>query len=125
MRWPQCGQHSTMRVSAARMRRRTSGREGCGGGPVRERAAALFFSGLKAEILQEGKSQHAHQGVMVQTAPRAALEVIETKLFLDLLVHLRADPAPLEGCGQGRQRRLGRVVGEMIFALAGRPVLAD
>jgi hypothetical protein len=125
MRRPQCGQRSMMPVSAARMRRRTSGRDGCGDGPVPEGTVTIFFSRAEAEILQEDESEHAHQGVMVQAAPRAALKMIEPQLLFDLLVRRLTHPAPLERCGQACKWRIGRVIGQMVFALAGRPGFAD
>ena len=41
-------------------------------------------------MLQEGEGEQGHQRVSVQARPRAALEVIKPKLFLELLVRLLA-----------------------------------
>jgi hypothetical protein len=55
------------------MRRRTAGRLGPGGGPGSGRVAALFPP--EAQVLEEGEL--AQQGVVVQPAPGAALEVVQ------------------------------------------------
>jgi hypothetical protein len=76
------------------------------------------LAGAEPEVLQEGESEHAHQGVVVQPAPGATLEVIEAKLLLHLLMHLLAHPAPFDHrCQDGERRRRG-MVREVILPLA-------
>src|SRR5215207_291189 len=58
------------------------------------------------QVLQEGGGDLAQQGVVVQTAPAAALEVVEAELVLHLLVHLLAHPAGLDRGGQDPERRI-------------------
>jgi hypothetical protein len=69
-------------VSSAR---RTAGKVGWGGGPV-----ARIFPPLatlpKPEVLQEGEGDQHHQGMVVQAGPGSPLEVVETELFLHLLM---------------------------------------
>src|SRR4030095_5658830 len=50
---------------------------------------------------------------------------VEAVFFLQLLVSLFADPARLDGCSELLERGVGRKVGEIIFALAGRAMFAD
>ena len=66
------------------------GKLGCGGGPL-----AFLFSplgGLEALILQEQIRHQRHQRVPMQHPPRAAHEVVEPELFLELLMGLLAHP---------------------------------
>ena len=89
------------------------GRLGCGGGPL-----AFLFSplgGLEALILQETECDQRHQRMPMQPPPRAALEVIEPELFLELLVGLLANPTRFDRRGQPRQRRIGRQVGQVVL----------
>src|SRR5215218_7281088 len=86
----QCGQRRSTRVSAATMRRRTSGRVGRGGGPAAGRAAAAFSP--QPQVLQEGEGEPAQERVVVQPAPGAALEVAQPQLLLEPLVRLLARP---------------------------------
>jgi hypothetical protein len=84
---PQCGQRGGERARRIWRRRaaRTVGRLGCGGGPAR------LFPPLrhgKAAVLEECVGEHRHEDVAVQASPGAALEVIETEFFLQLLVGL-------------------------------------
>jgi len=51
--------------------------------------------------------------------------VVEAELLLQLLVRLLADPPRLDGAGEVLQRRVGGQVGELVFAFAGRAMLAD
>src|SRR5215212_2629620 len=97
-------------------RRRMAGKLGCGGGPP----AVLFppLSGCQALMLQEQVRDQRHQGMPVQAPPRAALEVIQPELFLELLMRLLAHPARLDERGQPSQRRVGRQVREIVLALA-------
>src|SRR3982750_607310 len=53
----------------------------------------------------------------VQAAPGAALEVIEPELLFQLLMRLLADPTCLDEGGELLQRRVGRQVREIVFAL--------
>src|SRR4051794_10353333 len=112
-----------MRARAATMRRRMAGRLGPGGGPGSGGVPALFSP--EAEVLEEGEGELAQQGVMVQAAPAPALEMVQPQLLLELLVHLLADPARLDQRRQDLERRVGRVVGQVILPLAGGAALAD
>jgi hypothetical protein len=107
-----------------RRRRRTSGSEGTGGGPASPRCAGLAFP-PEPQVLQEGEGELAQQGVVVQAAPRAALEMVQPQLVLELLVHLFADPACFDQRCQDLERRVGGMVRQVVFALAGGAVLAD
>src|SRR3954453_10504163 len=118
----QQGQRSRTRVSTARTRRRTAGRLGRGGGPGSGGVATLFSP--EPQVLQEGEGEPAQQRVVVQPAPRAALEVVEAELLLELLVRLLAHPARLDGRRQLLEGRVGREVREVVLALAAGAVLA-
>ena len=99
-----------------------AGRLGWGGGP------RILFSPsgfVEAAGLEERVGDHCHERVSVQASPRAAFEVIEAKFFLKLLMRLFADPTGLDGAGKLLERCIGRQVGEVVFAFAGRAVLAD
>src|SRR4051795_10529852 len=111
-----------MRVSTARTRRRTAGRLGRGGGPGSGGVATLFSP--EPQVLQEGEGEPAQERVVVQPAPRAALEVVEAQLLLELLVRLLAHPARLDGRRQLLEGRVGREVREVALALAAGAVLA-
>jgi hypothetical protein len=102
--------------------RRMAGKLGCGGG----RPVFLFSpcGGPQTQMLQEQVSDQRHQGMSMQTAPRAALEVVEPKLFLHLLMRLLADPTRFDRRGQLLQLRVGRQVGEIVLALALPAMLA-
>ena len=91
-----------------------AGKLGCGGPP-----ALLFppLGGCQALMLQEQKRDQRQQGMAVQTPPRAALEVIETKLLFHLLVRLLAHPPCLDEPSETLQRRVGRQVREIVLAL--------
>lgn len=54
----------------------------------------------------------------VEPGAGSALEVIEAKFFLELLMGLLADPARLDCVGQNLDRGVGRQVREIVFALA-------
>src|SRR3954452_4380591 len=106
------------------MARRISGSDGCGGGPLRP----TFFSPtrrLQAPVLQIGKADAGHQGVPMQAGPGPALEVAEAELLLELLVHLLARPARLDGGDQPPQRGPLRQVTEVVFRLAAVAPFAD
>src|SRR3954464_10005040 len=123
-RWRQAGQRISTPVSSAMMRRRTSGRLGCGGGPGWSgQPAPPFFP--EPSLLQESESPGRQQDVMPQGAPTSALEMVEPKLFLELLVRLLANPSRLDQPRQLLERRLGRQVGEVVLELTGSSVLAD
>ncbi len=75
-------------------------------------------------MLQPGKGDAGHQCVPVQTRPGPPFEVAQAQLLLELLVCLLADPTPLDGRGEGAQRRAARQVAEVVLALAARTLLA-
>src|SRR4051794_13095518 len=106
-----------MRARAATMRRRMAGRLGPGGVP------ALFSP--EAEVLEEGEGELAQEHVVVQAAPAPALEMVQPQLLLELLVHLLADPARLDQRRQDLERCVGRMVRQVVLALARGAVLAD
>src|SRR3954453_7034418 len=106
------------------MARRISGSDGCGGGPLRP----TFFPpprSRQAPVLQIGKGDAGHQRVPMQAGPGPALEVAETELLLELLVHLLARPARLDGGDQPAQRSPLRQGAEIILLLAAVAPLAD
>ena len=76
-------------------------------------------------MLEEGDGDQAQQRVVVQAGPRAALEVVEPELALELLVRLLADPAGLDRRGQDLEWRVGRQVGQLVFPLTAGAMLAD
>jgi hypothetical protein len=91
------------------MARRISGSDGCGGGPSR----TSFFPptrSLQAPVLQIGKGNAGHQRVPMQAGPGPTFEVAEPvdplrgSTLLELLVHLLAGPARLDGGDQPPQR---------------------
>ena len=88
------------------------GKLGCGGGPL----AFLFppLGGSEALSLQEEIRHQRHQRGPMQPPPRAALEVVEPELFLELLMGLLAHPARFDRGGQLLQRCVGRQVGQVI-----------
>src|SRR6266536_3614889 len=94
---------------------RTACKVGLGGGPL-----ILFFPPHFCEtaMLQERVSDHCHESMTVKALPRSSLEVIEAKLFFQLLMSLLADPSRFDGSGQGAQVRFGRQVSEIVFLLA-------
>jgi hypothetical protein len=47
-------------------------------------------------VLQEAEGDQAHQGMPVQPSPGTALEVVEAKLLLELLMRLLAHPSGLD-----------------------------
>ena len=59
-------------------------------------------------MLQEQVGDHCQQRMPVQSAPRAALEVIQAEFFLELLMRLFADPACLDQARETLQRRIRR-----------------
>src|SRR3954464_12735118 len=106
------------------MARRISGSDGCGGGPLRP----TFFSptrSLQAPVLQISKGDAGHQRVPMQAGPGPAFEIAEAELLLELLVHLLAGPARLDGGDQPAQRSPLRQVAEVEFLLAAVAPFAD
>ena len=83
---------------------RTAGKLGWGGGPMR-----LFppLRQVEAPVLQERQGDQRHQRVAMQACPRAALEVIQPQLLLELLMCLLANPTGLNGRRQGLELGLG------------------
>src|SRR3954464_42193 len=112
-----------MRARAATMWRRMAGRLGPGGGPGSGGASALFSP--ETEVLEEGEGELAQEHVVVQAAPAPTLEMVQPQLLLELLVHLLADPARLDQRRQDLERCVGRMVRQVVLALAGGAVLAD
>jgi hypothetical protein len=60
----------------------------------------------------------------MQARPRSALEVIQAKFFLELLMRLFADPARLDGTGDILDWRVRRKAGEIVFSLSAGAILA-
>ena len=54
-------------------------------------------------MLEEGVSDHRHERVTMEALPESALEVVETKFLLQLLVGLLANPSRLDARRQGAQ----------------------
>jgi hypothetical protein len=54
-------------------------------------------------MLEEGVSDHRHERVTMEALPGSALEVVETKFLLQLLVGLLANPSRLDARRQGGQ----------------------
>src|SRR3954447_24267331 len=79
----------------------------------------------EAEVLEEGEGELAQEHVVVQAAPAPTLEMVQPQLLLELLVHLLADPARLDQRRQDLERCVGRMVRQVVLALAGGAVLAD
>ena len=107
---------------ASRMACLTAGMVGCGGGP-----ATVFFPsrGFEAAGLQKGVGDHRHQSVPVQAGPGSALEMVEAKLLLELLMRLFADPSGLDGGSERFEAGVGGQVRGVVFSLAGRTAFAD
>lgn len=80
----------------------------------------LFFP--KSHMLEKAQSDHGQDGVVAQSCPVPALQMIEAEFLLHLLVALLADPARLD---IGGQRRVLGVVGQVIPALVRGPLLTD
>jgi hypothetical protein len=76
-------------------------------------------------VLQKGQGDHGQHRMMVQPLPGAALKVIETEFFFQLLVALFTTPPRFDGGDEGWCRRLGRMVGKVKFALPCCPPLPD
>src|SRR5215217_5679050 len=106
------------------MARRISGSDGCGGGPLR-RSFSPPPRRLQAPVLQIGKGDAGHQRVPMQPGPGPAFEVAKPELLLELLVHLLARPARLDGGDQPAQRGPLRQVAEVVLRLAAVAPFAD
>ena len=76
-------------------------------------------------MLQEREGELAQEPVVVQATPASALEMVEPQLVLHLLVHLLADPTSLDQGRQDLERRIGRVIGQVVLPLAAGAMLAD
>lgn len=61
----------------------------------------------------------------MQSDPGAALEVIETKLFLELLMRLLTDPSAFDRGGELLQAHVGWQVRHIVFLLACGSAFAD
>lgn len=48
-------------------------------------------------MLEEGVSNHRHEGVTMETLPGSSLEVVEAEFLLQLLMRLLANPSRLDG----------------------------
>src|SRR5919199_1060523 len=105
------------------MRCRTAGRLGLGGGPGSGGLPALFSP--EPQVLQEGEGEQAQERVVVQAAPGAALEVVQPRLVLELLVQLLARPPRLDQRREPLERGVGREIREVVLLLAARAMLAD
>jgi hypothetical protein len=98
-----------------------AGRLGCGGGPL-----AFHFSPSgcpQTQMLQEQIGGQRQQRMSMQTAPRAPLEGIELKLFLQLLVRLLAHSTGPDERRQLLQRRVGLHLDHWIFDYLANPNL--
>ena len=96
-------------------------------GGFRRWTADSFFPPRCCEApgLEESVGHHGHERVSMQSGPGAPLEVVEAELLLELLVRLFANPARLDGSGQGLEIGLRRQVGQVVLAFARRAMLAD
>jgi hypothetical protein len=61
----------------------------------------------EAAMLQERVGHHRHQGVSMKTSPGSSLKVVQTQLFLELLMGLLTDPPGLDGPGDLLDRGIG------------------
>ena len=93
------------------------------GGPFRTLFSPLRFG--KSLMLQEGVSDHGHQGMPMKTVPGAPLEVVESEFLLHLLVYLFAHPSGLDACRQRQDVSVGWQVGKVVFAPVRRSPFAD
>jgi hypothetical protein len=103
------------------MRRRTSGSEGRGGGPVRgrrRRRPSFFFPRPRPEVLQEAEGDQVQQRVVMQRSPTAALQMIEPELIFHLLMRLLAAPPGFDVPRQRLQRGVRRVVAHVVLLLS-------
>src|SRR3977135_1387949 len=76
-------------------------------------------------MLKEGERDHCHERMAVKALPGSSLEVVEAEFLFQLLMGLLANPSRLDGGGQGSQAGRSRQVGEIVFLLSRRPVVAD
>jgi len=72
---------------------RTAGKLGRGGGP-----SILFFPPRLSEtaMLEEGVSDHGHEGVTMKSLPGSSFKVIKAEFLFQLLMGLFANPARLD-----------------------------
>ncbi len=77
----------------------------------------FLFRGCEAAALKKGVGDHCHVGVRVRPMPGSSFEIIEPKLFPELLMGLPTDPARLDGAGEHPDRRLGRQTRGVVFVL--------
>src|SRR3954452_22206488 len=106
------------------MARRISGSDGCGGGPSRTSFSPPTRR-LQAPVLQIGEGDAGHQRVPMQASPGPPFEVAQPEFLLELLVHLLAGPARLDGGDQPPERGLRRQVTEVVLRLAAVAIFAD
>jgi hypothetical protein len=66
-------------------------------------------------MLEEGVSDHPHEGMTVKALPGSALEVIEAEFLFHLLMGLFADPSRLDVGSKRAQVGVGGLVGEVVF----------
>lgn len=52
-------------------------------------------------MLEEGVSDHCHEGMTVKALPGSSLKVVEAEFLFQLLMGLLADPSRLDRGGQG------------------------
>ena len=69
-------------------------------------------------MLEEGVSDHSHEGVTMKSLPGSSFKVIKAEFLFQLLVGLLANPSRFDGGSQGAQVGRGRQVGEIVFLLA-------
>ena len=50
-------------------------------------------------MLEEGVSDHGHEGMTMKALPGSAFEVIKSEFFFQLLMRLFANPSCLDGGG--------------------------
>ena len=53
----------------------------------------------EATMLEEGVSDHGHEGMTMKALPGSAFEVIKSEFFFQLLMRLFANPSCLDGGG--------------------------
>jgi hypothetical protein len=85
--------------------------------------AGRLFS-PQPQVLQEGEGDLRQHQMVVQADPASALVVAQAQLLLELLVRLLAHPPGLDRRGQVGEGRIGRVVAQVVLALAAGPLLA-
>src|SRR3984957_13189143 len=76
-------------------------------------------------MLEERVSNHRHQHMTMKAVPRPSLEVVEPEFLLQLLMGLLANPSCLDRGSKAGEVHPGAQVGEIVFLLSRRAVLAD